>query len=31
MHMKIFNGNCLKNDCLNDLERYGKDMEMDLK
>jgi len=29
--MNIFNGNYLKNDCLNDLERYGKDMEMDRK
>ena len=31
MHMKICNGNCLKSDSMNDLERYGKDMEMDLK
>ena len=29
--MKIVNGNCSKSDCLNDLERYGKDMELDLK
>jgi len=29
--MNIFNGNYLKNNCLNDLERYGKDMEMDRK
>jgi len=28
--MKIFNGKCLKSDCLNDLERYGKDMEMEI-